>query len=85
MKKKNILEEAMELTSKDRQQAYGDPKDNFHRIAMLWGAYKTVSFTPSDVAMMMLLVKVARHAHKPKRDNLVDIAGYARTGEMIDD
>lgn len=30
-----------------------------------------------DVSMMMILMKVARHANKRKIDNLIDIAGYA--------
>lgn len=36
-----------------------------------------------DVAMKMILMKVARHANTPKRDNLVDIAGYARCESRI--
>ena len=85
VEKKNILKEADELTSGDRQEAYGHPRENFQRIADLWGSYKKVGFTSKDVAMMMLLVKVARESVNPKRDNLVDIAGYARTAEMLDE
>jgi hypothetical protein len=84
-KKKNILQEAYALTSGDRAKAYGPAKDNFNKIAELWGAYKGQEFSREDVAMMMILVKVARNTFKKKRDNLVDIAGYARTAEMCDD
>jgi hypothetical protein len=35
-----------------------------------------------SVADMMVLVKMSRNANKRKRDNLVDAAGYARTGEL---
>ncbi len=81
----NILQEADNLTSGDRAKAYGPAKDNFRKIADLWCAYKDCAFTEKDVAMMMILVKMARNTFKEKRDNLVDIAGYARTAEMCDD
>ena len=31
----------------------------------------------------MIAVKLARQTHQHKRDNLVDIAGYARTAAMV--
>lgn len=82
-KKKNILEIADELTGGDRQKDYGHPKDNFRRIAFLWGGYTDNHYTVEEVGMMMLLVKVARNRNEPKTDNLVDIAGYARCIEML--
>lgn len=37
--------------------------------------------TASDVANMMILLKIARGANgKPKEDNWIDIAGYAACG-----
>jgi hypothetical protein len=40
--------------------------------------------TPYDVAMMMLLVKVARLMHSPgHQDSHIDIAGYASISEEI--
>tara|TARA_R110000744_G_C19367560_1_gene562058 strand:+ start:2761 stop:3225 length:465 start_codon:yes stop_codon:yes gene_type:complete len=37
-----------------------------------------VRFNENDIALMMILLKVAREQSKHKRDNIVDIAGYAR-------
>lgn len=37
-----------------------------------------------DVAMKMILLKIAREANTPKRDNKVDMAGYARCLSQID-
>ena len=37
-----------------------------------------------DVAMKMILLKIAREANTPKHDNKVDIAGYARCLSQID-
>jgi hypothetical protein len=82
----NILTEALKVTE-DRQEKYGPPNENFKRIAELWTAYLNtdINFTERDVAMMMVLLKIARDVHSAQRDNLVDIAGYARTVEMLNE
>lgn len=79
----NILEEAEKLVGGDRQQDYGDTRKSFTRIAKLWSAYKHIKFTPQDVGLMMILLKVSRGAEGAKRDTIVDIAGYARCIEML--
>lgn len=80
---KNILIEADEITGGGRQEDYGHPEDSFKKIADYWSVYLGVDVQPCDVARMMVLLKVARQQNRPKRDNLVDIAGYARTEEML--
>lgn len=88
MTRKEILDRAAEIVGgKDSQ--HGDTEDNFNRIARLWYAYKGVPFTGKDVAVMMILLKIARIASGHQcDDNFVDIAGYAACGgelEMNDD
>lgn len=89
IKEKSILEEAEELTGGDRQEQYGHPIVNFQNIADLWntfinGKYESwIELTPEDVGFLMVLVKVAREMHTPKRDNLIDGAGYFNTIQMI--
>lgn len=84
-----VLDEAMAVTSGDRRRDYGHPIHNFQRIADFWNTFlhdklKDGEFVmPEDTAQMMILVKVAREMNTPKRDNLVDICGYARTIEMM--
>jgi len=81
---KGILQEAIEITSGDRQRDYDHPKPNHEKIASLWNAYLAIRKEPkstisaSDVAACMILLKLVRHAHTPKADNIIDIAGYAR-------
>lgn len=76
--REQLLDEAKAIVCGDRDQQYGTPEDNFEIIAKLWSAYLEGSVTPFDVAMMMVLFKVAREATgQNKRDNLIDIAGYA--------
>ena len=87
-----ILDEAMEITHKDRNATYGSPEDNFQQIADLWNAYLKavrvntnnatygghIPLKPADVAVMNMLIKVARLAKTPSHhDSAVDVAGYA--------
>lgn len=78
-----VLDEAAKLTSADRNEAYGHPKQNFSDIAKAWEMVLKTHVTPEQVGLCMILVKVARQAHRSKRDNIVDIAGFARTIEML--
>lgn len=74
-----LLNEVMEIVHKDRNANYGNPEDNFLQIANLWMAYKKgVNFTAADVAIMNMLIKVARLSkNQQHHDSAVDIAGYA--------
>lgn len=76
----NILEEANKITSTDRNQDYGHPYDNHDDIARGWevilGLLPT-TLDPAKVALCMIWVKLCREKHRAKRDNSVDIAGYA--------
>lgn len=81
----NILDEANKLTSRDRHDDYGHPYHDFNRTAQLWTALLGVPVTARQVGLCMIAVKLSRQVNKGKRDNLVDIAGYARTVEMVDE
>ena len=91
---KSVLSEAQEIIYGDREQTYGHPAINLESIADLWQAYlRTVAkhsddvfeMSPEDVCWMMVLLKMARQAHKHKRDNLVDAVGYIALIERLDD
>jgi len=78
----DILAEALRLTTCDRQASYGPPNQDFTRTAAMWTAMFGHRFESRHVAMAMIAVKLSREAHHPKRDNWVDIAGYARCGSL---
>lgn len=78
--KEDVLDEAKRITGGDRHEDYGDANAEFGRVAQAWGALKGATFTARDVALFMIVLKTIREAHKNKRDNWVDIAGYARCG-----
>jgi hypothetical protein len=79
----SILAEAERLVGGDRKRDYAHPFLNFARIADLWSSRFGVEFSALDVADAQILVKMARQQATPKRDNLVDIAGYALCAQMI--
>lgn len=92
MNRKECLEEAIRITTHDRQDDYGKPEDVFMTIASYWNTYLASKDVNScleayDVAAMMILLKIARLVNSPyKEDTWVDIAGYAANGiEVAED
>lgn len=86
----SIALEAHHAVYGDRQADYGHPREDFTRTAIIWtgllqhklaeGAY----IEAEDVPRCMIGVKLARDVHSPKRDNRVDIAGYAITLDRLE-
>ena len=87
MTRKSILEAASACVLGQRETRYGKPEDNFQNIANLWNAYLDEKrFTSDDVAVMMILLKIARLKGSNDIGNLdswVDICGYAACGGEI--
>lgn len=78
MTAREILTKAGEIISGERNARYGRSEDSFTHIAALWGDYLDRDISPRDVAMMMVLLKIARSQHDENyTDNYVDICGYA--------
>lgn len=86
MSSETILEEAGRLVHGDRGDDYGHPADDFERVGKIWGAILGIDPVPARlVALCLVGLKLSRQSNKPKRDNLVDIAGYAETASMIEE
>ncbi|QDK03492.1 hypothetical protein SEA_LUCYEDI_58 [Mycobacterium phage Lucyedi] len=80
----SILTTAEEIINGQRAKDYGDAKENHERIAKLWEAYTGKEYSPEDVAVMMILLKIARFMENGyHQDTVVDIAGYAGVLEKI--
>ena len=93
----DILEQAKKCVCGHREQDYGTPESNFKLIADLWNDYLGLAengdgvpifsiknITPTDVAMMMALMKIARIRNGGgSGDSFVDLAGYAACGGEI--
>jgi len=85
-----ILREAEELICGERNGDYGDAVTDFSVTAEYWNTYlqslgMSVFINAKDVALMMTLLKVRREATHPKRDNLVDAAGYVALAQKIEE
>lgn len=97
MTRSEILDTAKKCVCGDRDQQYGSPENNFKAIASMWNSYlyakglienndPTVwkGIMPEDVAVMMVLFKMARVATGSySADSFVDAAGYAACGGEI--
>lgn len=91
----SVLEEAASLVSGARNSDYGPPLDNHTTTAALVTAYlhrkyghvpvTLIALDAEDVCVFNILQKVSREAHKPGRDNAVDIAGYAANLQLVRD
>ena len=83
----SILIEAESIVNGARATDYGSAKESFGKIAsmsslMLNGSEKESLFhdatlTDTIVCKVLMAVKLTREANKHKRDNLVDLSGYA--------
>jgi len=70
------LHEAYKIINGERRDQYGDVEDSFELIADYWSTYLEAKIEPKDVAMMMVLLKIAREKNQHKHDNAVDALGY---------
>lgn len=86
-----ILEEAARIVGGDRQASYGTPFANHSATAGMVTEYLQAKYPElpgswamdaADVCWFNILQKCARDAFHAKRDNLVDVAGYARNIEL---
>ena len=84
MADETILQEAQRLVHGPRQQSYGHPFDDFTRTGRMWGAILGREDVPPDlVALCLVAVKIGREVNAPKRDNRVDMAGYAEALDLV--
>lgn len=83
MSKESILEEAKRIVHGDRGENYGHPFEDFSRTAKIWSAILGIEVMPEQVALCMVGLKISREVNRPKRDNIVDGAGYFETLDMV--
>lgn len=78
----SLLDAAKKIIE-ERGKDFGDINQSFERIAKFWSAYKGVEITPHEVADMMILLKISRNVTSRKKDNLLDIVGYAECANKL--
>ncbi len=82
-KPESVTLEADRIVAGDRNDSYGRPIDDFSRTAVMWSAILKTRVTAEQVAMCMIAVKLSRECNKPKRDNTVDVCGYAKCLDQV--
>lgn len=82
-KYKSILQEAEDITDGSRKQQYaGD--ESFNKIASICKVLKIDVTTATGSCLYMMILKLVRESYKHKRDNLVDLCGYARLLSVLE-
>jgi hypothetical protein len=81
----NVLEEALRITggAGERRRDYGSALADAERVAQIASAITGFPIRAEHIPLIMVAVKLSRQVNRPKRDNLVDIAGYARVAELL--
>ena len=74
---KSILSEAEEIVNGRRHSDYGDAREFFSWFATIASVMTGKELSPEDCCAVMMAVKLVRESFNHKRDNLVDLCGYA--------
>lgn len=88
---RTVLDKAKALVHGDRNASYGHPIEDFSRTAeMLNGLFRDKlipgdGFAPADIPKIMICVKLSRTMAARRQDNWTDIAGYAETGDWVEE
>ena len=84
----SFLEEVGDIIA-ERGSSYGPPAKHWGKTAKMWTVLLSDSLIPgavltsSDVARCYIADKLVRDTHAIRRDNLLDIAGYAASLDRI--
>ncbi len=82
--KTTILEEAAGIVAGARQQDYGHARKSFAKIATIATVLTGKDLSPQDCCKVLMAVKLTRESFQHKRDNLVDLCGYAHLLQEIE-
>lgn len=82
----SLLQEAEKIITNDRNKSYGEPDEDFQRIAGIWNAlgFRAPGDVPvkgHHVALAMIALKLSRITWSSGHyDSWLDVAGYAGCG-----
>ncbi len=80
----DILEEAKIIINGARREEYGSVTESFGKLAKMWSLILGAPVTQSQVCLCMIGLKMSRELNMHKRDNLVDLAGYAQLLSILE-
>lgn len=79
----SILKEAQDIRNGARAVDYGDAVVGFELIAQIASLLLGKEVTAKECCTILIALKLSREAHAHKRDNLVDLCGYADILQLI--
>ena len=74
---KSILSEAEEIVNGSRHSDYVNARESFSRVPTIASVMTGKELAPEDCCAVLMAVKLVRESFNHKRDNLVDLCGYA--------
>jgi hypothetical protein len=77
----NLVQQTIDQRGRD----YGTPAENLKRISTLWSMHLEFEISEYDVAIMMVMLKLARNANEAKDDNILDAAAYLALADSVKD
>jgi hypothetical protein len=90
IEEEDILSEVHSLVfGGDRNQAYGHPLDDYGKTSAFWSIVLKDKLkdgevvTEEDAILMMCCLKISREMNVHKRDNMMDLAGYAQCLQRV--
>ncbi|MGM9532139.1 DUF6378 domain-containing protein [Intestinibacter sp.] len=83
--KQSILDEAKSIVEGSRQSDYGDPVESFERISKAASMIAGKDLSPNECCAVLMAAKIVRESYSHKRDNLVDLCGYAEIMNRINE
>lgn len=81
----SISEQAEKLITGIKRDEYGPIELSFEAIARIWTGTLGVRISSRQVALCMIGLKLYRESYKHKKDNLIDIIGYVKCLEKMED
>ena len=80
----SILLDADNIVNGSRRADYG-PEESFGKMAKIYNTLFGKNIESSDICKILMIVKLVRESYNHKRDNLVDLAGYAELLNRLED
>jgi len=81
----SILQEAERITTNSRQEQYGNVEQSFSTYKGILKSTFNIELTEVEIVKVLMAIKLGREQYQHKRDNLVDLCGYAKLLQQLEE
>lgn len=81
----SILQEAERITTNSRKEQYGNVEQSFSTYKNILKSTFNIELTEIEIVKVLMAIKLGREQYQHKRDNLVDLCGYAKLLQQLED